>query len=224
MIATRDLEQFMNQARIKLPGASDMGLKAELYDVLDEFCDESGAWREALTVPILAKTSTNNNLNYQLVPQNDGIIIRLVGVWDPLNIPQPAFMPTNASDDGTEIGQLQLVNPVNQPQNFTVAVIKTVVLPNGKGEVPVFDQVLFRRYHRYLLDGVLGKMMGQLNKSFSNPTLSMYHLRRFENGKAMARVQTERQNTQGAQAWSFPQTFRARGQRGGVSTANPSQF
>ena len=33
-IQERDFERLMNQARVKLPGASEEGLKGELFDVI----------------------------------------------------------------------------------------------------------------------------------------------------------------------------------------------
>jgi hypothetical protein len=225
-IAKDDFEAFMNQCRVNLTGASDAGIKEELYDVLDEFCEHSGSWQETLTVPILAGTTsggTSTNVTYTLVPSHDGYIIRLVGVWDANSIPQPAFLPTFDGGDSA-VGQLQLVNPVNQNQNFTVTVAKTVKRPTTRDNVPVFSQTLFRRYHRYLLDGVIGKLMAQPNKSYSNTQMAQIRQARFKQGISTARVQTQRQNTLGAQAWSFPQDFRTRGQRGGVSTSNPTSF
>lgn len=221
-----DFAAFMNQCRIGLPGVSDAGLKEELFDVLDEFCEHSGAWQETLSVPILAGTTTgvvNSNCNYTLVPTQEGYIIRLVGVWDPNNIPQPAFLPT--FDGGPDaIGQLVLVNPVNQNQNFSVTVVKTVKRPTTRENSPIFSETLFKRYHRYILEGVKGKLMAQPGKPFSNSQMAQVHQARFKQGVSIARVQTQRQNTVGSQAWSFPQTFRTRGQRGGVSTANPTSF
>jgi hypothetical protein len=225
-IAKDDFDAFMNQCRIKLIGASDSGIKEELFDVLDEFCEYSGAWQETLTVPVLAGTTSggvSTNVIYTLNPSHDGYIIRLVGVWDPNVIPQPAFMPT--FDGGPNaVGPLQLVNPVNQNQTFTVTVAKTVKRPTTRDNIPIFSDTLFRRYHRVLQDGVVGKLMGQPNKPFSNTQMAQTHQARFQQGISTARVQVQRQNTLGAQAWSFPQTFRTRGQRGGVSTANPTSF
>jgi NAD(P)-dependent dehydrogenase (short-subunit alcohol dehydrogenase family) len=222
-IQKQDFDRFMGQVRTKLAGASDAGIKAELYEVLDEFCDDSTAWQEQLSVNVLPPTATSNNLIYDLVPQQGGTIIRLVAVFDPNQIPVPAFLPTGANSD-LEVGQLSLVNPVNTAQVMTVLVAKTVLLPTQRDQIPVFDQTLFRRYLRYIIDGTLGKMMGHQSKSYSNASGSTYHLQKFQDGKAMARVQSARQNTYGAQAWSYPQQFRSHGQRGGVSTADPTRF
>lgn len=226
MIEKAAFERLMNDARIALPGASDSGIKQELYNVLDEFCEFSAAWRETLTVPILAGTTTGNvntNCNYTLTPQEDGTIIGLVGVWDPNNIPQPAFLP-NGSGGGDSVGQLVLVNPVNTNQNFTVTVIKTIKEPPTRDLIPVFSQFLFNRYRRYITDGVIGRLQQQPNKPYSSDTKAAANYMRFRNGVNVARLETERQNTRGAQAWSYPRNFRVSSQRGGVSVYNPQSF
>ena len=219
----QDIDRFMGQVRTKLAGASDAGIKAELFEVLDEFCDDSSAWQEQITLTVLPPTAQSNNLIYDLVPQQGGTIIRLIAVFDPNQIPVPAFLPTG-SQSNLEVGQLNLVNPVNTAQTLTVFVTKTVLLPTQRDQIPDFDQTLFRRYLRTMIDGTLGKMMGHQSKSYSNAAGSTFHLLKFQAGKAMARVATARQNTFGAQAWSYPQQFRSHGQRGGVSTANPTRF
>ena len=225
-ISKDEFERFMNQARIGLPGASDAGIKQQLYDVLDDFCENSGAWQETLSVPILPGTTSggmSTNVTYTLTPAKEGYIIRLVGVWDPNVIPQPAFIPT--FDGGPDsVGPLVLVNPVNTAQTFTVTVAKTVKTTTTRENIPIFSDTLFKRYHRYILEGVLGAMRAQPNVPYSNQALAQQNQQRFRTGVSMARVQVQRQNTLGAQAWSFPQTFRTRGQRGGVSTANPTSF
>ena len=177
-IDKQSFERFLSQLRTKLPGSSDTGIKEKLFDVLDEFCEYSGAWQETLTVPILAGTTTGNvstNTTYTLTPAQDGNIIRLVGVWDSNLIPVPAFLPTFEGGPNS-VGQLQLINPVNQNQNVTVTVAKTVVLPTTKDDVPVFSQTLFKRYHRYLRDGVMGYMQAQMGKPYTNQQLSTANL------------------------------------------------
>jgi NAD(P)-dependent dehydrogenase (short-subunit alcohol dehydrogenase family) len=222
-IQKQDFDRFMGQVRTKLAGASDAGIKAELFEVLDEFCDDSTAWQEQIALNVLAATATVSNLVYDLVPTQGGTIIRLIGTFDPNKIFVPSFLPTGANSN-LEVGQFSLVNPVNVGQTLTVIVAKTVLLPTSKDEIPDFDQTLFRRYLRTMIDGVLGRMMGHQSKSYSNAAGSVYYLTKYNAGKAMAKVQVQRQNTFGAQAWSYPQQFRSHGQRGGVSTATPTRF
>lgn len=197
-------------------------MKARLFSVIDEFCEESRAWREVLTLNVLAGNAATPNTTYNILPQEDGTIIYLVGVWDQNFIPQPAFLP-NVDDVPGSVGQLQLVNYVNMNQPMTVSVVKTVDNTSNK-DVPIFSGSLFKRYRRTILHGLVGFMMNEPNKSYSNANMSQYHLRKFEVGKAMARTAANRENTVGTQTWLYPQTFRNRGQRGGVSTANPTTF
>jgi hypothetical protein len=202
--ATQDWTQLLNQARVKLPGSSDAALKGELFDVLHEFFDTSSAWTEAITLNVLP-----NTVEYAVTPDS-GQIIRLAGVVDGNNIPQPAIM--------AELGEVLFANPYNVAQTMTAVAVKSVVLPTSRDQLPEIPSWVLPRWHNVILDGILGKMMGQLNKSYSNETLSTYHLRRFRDGMAQARVAALRHNTFGTQSWRFPSGFATRTQRGAVSS------
>lgn len=208
----REFEQFMNAARIKLPGASDAGIKAEFYDTLREFFEDSNAWTEDIPVQVLA-----NTLTYQLTPRNDGQITAFIGFFDDKGIPVPAFMP--------EFGILQLVHTPSSkpPALYTVRVVKNVTLPTARDDTPIAPQWTLGVYYTYILDGLLGRMMGQQAKSYSNGTMSTYHLRRFRTGIQIARTAALRANTIGAQEWAYPRGWSAGSQRGGVSTAWPTR-
>ena len=233
-IQKRDWDQLLNRATQLLPGASHAGMKSTIYDVLGEFCEDSRCWREMLVINVLPGVQVNTsqlstpdtpqftNMTYQLTP-SEGLIFELLGVYDQNMVPQAAFMPEGGSADPA-IGLLTLINPVNTAQPFTVSVAKTVILPTDKDDVPIFSHVLFRRYHRYLLDGLVGQMAAEIGKTYTNAALSSYRLARFRDGLNIEKVESERQNTQGAATWSFPRGWRTRGQRGGVSTANPTSF
>lgn len=213
-----DVQHLLNQARVKLTGASEGGIKGELYDTIYEFFKDSNAWIETLSIPI-----TSGSQDYLLVPSEGGQVFRLLAVYDPNLIPIPAFMPT--------VGTLHILYPVNTAQTYSVIVSKNIVPPTRadddrtlKGTVPDAPDWLLHLYYSYILDGILGRMMFQPNKSYSDPTLGSYHLRRFRDGIAQARVATQRQHTVGAQAWNYPQQYRTRGQRGGVSVGNATSF
>ena len=131
-------------------------------------------------------------------------------------LPQPALMP--------DIGTLTLAYPVNVDQTFTATVVKTVVLPTEPKAVPDAPYWLLPVYGPSILDGVLGRMMGQVSKSYSNVPLSGYHLKRFLNAISAARSATLARNTMGGAAWSFPRQFGRGTQRGGFSTSNTGGF
>lgn len=208
-IAAPDWERLLDSARVKLPGSTDAMLKNEIFDVMHEFFTVSSAWTEHISLPIVADVTT-----YDLVP-SEGQIIRLAGVIDVNGIPQPALMPT--------IGALDLAHPVNTSQTFTVVVVKTVVLPVDCDKKPEAPDWLLPVWGPGILDGVLGRMMGQLQKGYTSPAMSLYHLKRFINAMSAARIAALRRNSFGSQAWAFPQFGRG-SQRGGFSTSNVGGF
>jgi hypothetical protein len=210
----REVQQLLAMAQIKLTGASESGIKAELYDVLKEFFGDSSCWQE--DIPFLPVT---NQTEYLLAPAQDGQIIRLIGAWDDKGAPRTdAFM--------MDFATLQLTHPPQSDatENFFARVVKTVTLPITRDALPIAPDWTLRVHSVHVLDGLLGRMMGQQQKTYSNSTLSAYHLRRFRTGIQLAKVAAERANLRGAQAWSYPRGWGTRSQRGGVSTAYPTRF
>lgn len=209
----RDVTRLLNLSRTELPGASDAGIKAQLYDVAREFFKDSNSWYEFIQFPVLTGVQ-----DYRITPRDEGMIQRLAAVWDSNHITLPSILPH--SDPPSAV--LHLVYPQNVNQTGTAVVTKQIVEPTTNDMLPVAPKWLLPLYHETILDGVLGKMMGQSTKSYSNDTLSTYHLRRFRDGIMQARVASERANLYGGQAWRYPNSFRTNSQRGGVSTPFPS--
>jgi len=214
MINKQDWEQLIAQAQAQLTGAGIAALKNEMYDVLSEFLNDSSAWTEMVpfnVIPSTGVTSTGapNNIAYP-VQVTEGQIIRLAGVIDSNGTPQPALM--------FDIGTITLKFPVNVTQVFTAALVKNVYLPLTKDSIPQGPDWLLPIWHVGLLDGILGKMMNTPGRSYTNADKATYHLKRFRDAIARARVSKLRANTVGSQAWAYPQGFRTRSQQGGVPT------
>lgn len=226
MIQQQDWDQLMNQARVKLTGASDKGLFAEFYDVVTEFLNDTSLWTHHVTVPY-----TPNILVFPLfVPE--GQIIRLEGVvdWGP-NVPDLTIQPPNGTSFVPALmphqGTLRVKNAFNTSGYMLASVTCNTVLPTDKQMMPEAPSWLLPMYHVDLLDGLLGKMMTQVNKSYSNAKQGEYHLRRFRVGIGKGRSAKLRANTNGASAWRFPQQFRATSQQSGVpaiGSANERSF
>lgn len=209
-IERKNFERFLDLARVKAMGASDAGIKADFFEAASEFFNDSNAWQEQVTFQTVA-----GETEYTVQPSTEGRIIRLAGVLDQNLVPQNALMP--------DIGTVTLQNAPNTVQTLTAYFVKTVDLPADRG-VPLMPDALFKKYFTWLLDGVVGRLMTQPNKPYSNEKMADYHLKRFRNGVSKARIETQRANTSGAGSWRFPQTFAVRGQRPGISVGNPAGF
>ena len=197
--------KLMGQAQVALTGASDAQLRVQLFDALEEFFDGSNCWQETIGFTVIPDT-----LVYPLYPLS-GRILRLDGVVDQNNVPQQAVMPV--------IGTVRFLYPYTNVQPMTAVVIKNVTDPLCCPPPHIPEWVL-PLHGQGILRGILGGMMLQPGQSYSNTALANFHLQRFRDAIAKARVAAMRMNTVGAQSWAYPQQFRVGGQRGGVSTAN----
>jgi hypothetical protein len=197
---------LLGQTKVSLTGASNAGLRAQLFDVLLEFFFGSNCWQEAIQVIVTADTVV-----YPITPLQGGRILRLLGVLDPNAVPQAAIMP--------EIGTVQFQYPYNNTITMSAIVVKTVTDPL-KCDPPDIPDWILPTHERTLFHGLLGNMMMQPGMSYSNPQMANFHLVKFRDGIAGARVATTKANTIGAQTWAYPQQFRASSQRSGISTFN----
>ncbi len=215
-----DFEDFMNQCRSRLTGASDAGIKAALFEILKEFFKDSLSWRHHIWLAV-----TSGTQEYRLTPRDGGQIIQLFGVIDGNKTPVAAFMPefgrllvrwpiqvttimpANWDDD---IAWTASPNPANP---WLVSFAENVKKPTTRDNIPVAPEWVLKVYSSYILDGVLGWLMSEPNKSYSNDTKSAYHLRRFRTGIQAARTAAARQNTFGAQTWAYPRGWESRSQR-----------
>lgn len=209
----KDVDQLISSTQIELTGASTNGVKNAIYEVLKEFFTDSGAWIEDLPINSIANQDT-----YAVAAANDGRLLRLIGLWDNTGIPVPAFMPN--------FGLLKLVHvPTTNgdpTKPWTARFEKTVVPSAGTDVIPLAPDWTLTIFGEHIKDGVLGKLMNQPGKSYTNDSKAAYHLKRFRAGIALARTQMKRMNVVGAQAWSYPRFVKG-SQRGGVSTAWPTR-
>lgn len=206
--------QIKAAAHSHLPGVAEVQLELELFNALNDFCDFTGAWQETIsfnTQPSVA--------NYLLTPVQGGMIIRLLAVLDPASIPQITKLGTLTPPSAT----VTYMNTPSITQVMTAMVNKSVIpgLSLDDNQVPI---EFYQRWYQTLVDGVVAKCAMHPAKSYSNDDLGMFHGKLFQKGLNEARTDVLRQNTYGTNAWVFPQQFRTRTQRGGVSIGNNFGF
>lgn len=197
--------KLMGEAAVFLTGASDSQMRVQLFDVLDEFFNESCCWTETIKFMVVPDA-----LDYPLVPLS-GRIVRLEEVLDQNNVPQQAIMP--------EIGTVRFLYPYTQVQPMTAMVVKTVTDPFNCSP-PNVPEWLLPSYGRGIMYGIIGHMMLMPGMPYSNPPLGQFYLGKFSNAINGAMVASVKANKIGAQNWAYPQQFAVTGQRGGVSTYN----
>jgi len=211
-IRKEDITRLIEQAQQHLTGASINGIKLELYDTIDEFVTDSGCWGEWIVVNILA-----GQQDYRITPAHGGMIQRLVHMHDSNYLGLPALLPELRPPGAI----LHIIWPQNNPLAAKAYVLKKVVLPTTKDDLPEAPEWLLPTYHRQIFDGLVGRMMAQPGKTYTSAQ-NIYHLKRFRDGIAVAKAAAMRSNLFGGQAWRFPRTYAGSSQRGGVSTPFPT--
>jgi hypothetical protein len=207
-----DINQLIGQARVKLVGVTEAALKLELFDVLKEFFDYSSVWSEDVSIIIAGDGVTRE---YSVVP-NGGTIIRLAGVVDANGFVQPAIMPTP--------GTILFATAFTVAQTFTATVIKNVDSPLPKSGFVDVPEFVLKLHGIGILDGLLGRKMMETAKPYTDQKRGEYYLRRFITETSKARTAALRRNTFGTQAWSYPQSFQTRTQKGGTTLGNDTRF
>jgi hypothetical protein len=196
---------LLGQTQTTLDGASEAEIQVQLFKVLDEFLDETNLWVEDIDFTVIP-----NVLDYALAPVS-GMIRRLAGVVDQNNTPQQALLLMPET--------VHFLYPYSDTQPMTATMVKTVTDPLDCFP-PEFPDWILRLYWRVLLAGVLGNMMAQPSSTYTDKAGAPYHLARFRDGWARARNEGRTMQTMGAQAWTYPQTYRTYSQYGAVSTFN----
>lgn len=188
-----DTTRLMNSLRMRLPGALDDAVRAEYFATMNEFFQGSNLWQTDVTLSV-----TPGTLTYTITPAS-GTIVRLVSLVNASGLPAEASMETP--------GTLDLYYDPGTAQTYTAAVVLTVKDPTDGEGYPTFPSWVLTKYGNEILDGVLGRMMTQLGKPYSNQQLAIFHLRRFRSAISKAKVEAQHKNLYRGQAWSFPRTF-----------------
>lgn len=221
-LTAADIDFLLNELRIELTGSSEAGIKQALWGAIKEFLADTESWIEQQQLLVTALVQS-----YNITPRDQGQVVRLVGVLDGNLIPVPCVM--------SDLGTLQVLQPItvssidtvvnpaatSATNPWLVCIVKNIVLPGTRDTLPIAPKFVLSVYSEAIKAGVLGRMMLQPGRTYSNAPLAKYHLTKFRDQIGVARTQTWNQNLHGGQRWAFPQTFATRSQRGYASTAQP---
>ena len=200
------MNRLMDNARVRLPGALDNTILAELFSVVNDFCSGSNVWRQQFEFEVLTRASSPvtapDDFTYTLYPPTGARIVRLLGVIDEGNVPvrvqlidpNSVFLDRSPSSDST----------------YQALAVLTVTDPVTRAGEPMVPDWIVGDFNDVLLDGVLARMMSQAAKPYSSPAMGALHYGMFKKGIADARIAKDSGNVYGQQNWSFPRNFRTR--------------
>lgn len=205
-MATTSAMRLINNLRLRLPGATTELIQYELYNVLNDWFQDTNMWTEDIEFPVFANTSPDvsipDNLEYILATNETASIFRLMGVVDDRGLQIGATMP--------QPGTILLSKSPTGGVNYTARLALTVDDPVASGEIPNCPDWVINKYQNDIVDGVLGRMMFMPAKPFSSTQLATLHTKQFRSAVAFARQEYNRQNTFNVQPWKFPQMFNRR--------------
>jgi len=188
---TPELTRLMDNARIHVPGALDDTLKLELFNTLDDFLQRSLFWQEEIDY-----TVSVGRKDYEIVGTEVGQICSLLSNVNSNGASVAATMP-NA---GTVLLDLE----PSEVEEYTAKVAYTVVDPTETDSYPTIPDGLLVLYGVGILAGLIGRMMMQPAKPYSNERMGILNMRKFNGAIATARAAVQHANLFGGQTWRFP--------------------
>lgn len=189
-MANANMNFLMDYLRVRLPGATDAAIQLEMFAILDEFLSQTSVWKEDIDFAVVPGT-----LSYDIVPTT-GTPIRLAQVTNSSGIGVPGYMATP--------GTVVFPSDPQVSDTYTATIILSVIEPITREGYPDFPDWILARHWRTIADGVLGAMMSQIAKPYTSQTAAVFHLRKYRNEVAIARVGVSRLNVHRGQSWQFP--------------------
>ncbi|HEY9816777.1 MAG TPA: hypothetical protein V6D20_13405 [Candidatus Obscuribacterales bacterium] len=198
-----EMTRFMDQTRIRLPGAIDSVILMEFFSTMKEFLGSTNIWQEIIPFNIVAATGDPTidptDFTYTVSPTS-GAINRLITVLNDAGKPVSVTMATP--------GEIVIMSPQTEAQTLYAKVALTVIDPVAvDGDYPVFPDWIIGKYKNEIMDGLLGRMMTQIAKPYSSASTGIVHLKRFRSAISTARTEATKTNLYGAQRWRFPKAF-----------------
>jgi len=213
------ISTIFDEVMIRAPGATVALVELETFATLREFFVDSGAWLvEAPPVSIKAYQP-----DYYLDPQPDGDVLYIYSMAYPtgdrykfLTVSQqqtvrgrvfaPSAIPITYHGYVDEPGKFTLSPTVTVDAKkalipYVVLTLKDSACDGNKEDIPSW---MLRYWKDIWIDGILGRMMSQPNKPYSNPAQAQYHGRRFRTGIARARDMARRQFGTAETDFKFP--------------------
>lgn len=197
-MANQDPGRIIEHALVRLPGAIPDTVKLELATVLNEFCEATNIWNRGVSI------KTAPGVDHYALVVNDAEINRLLNVVGADNHPVPSSF---------EMPNFVVLG--HMPNNVVDLTANIALLPDVYAPFEVPDWI-YSQYRAALLDGLLGRMMTQIAKPYSNEKAAVFHTKSFNRAVLRAKNEVMHRFMFRGQGWMFPQSVRTRNQRGWI--------
>lgn len=194
-----DVTRMLNTVRVRCPGALDAAIRWEYYGALNEFLQESNIWQQDISLPVNTTTKT---YGLPAPPVTPAVVHRLINIKGSDGTQRNGSMQT--------IGTIALDNAPSVIDTYTVTVVTVLTDPVDSDTNPQAPTWITSKYNNDLTEGVTGRLMAQQAKPYSNTTLAVYYLKRFQAAIAKASVEVRHQNIFGGQRWRYPTGYQTR--------------
>lgn len=195
MSVANELTRLFNLSTVYLPGATLGAMQIEVFEVFHEFFNKSNCWTEEITV-----SETTTKLSYELdVDTGSATILRLISYKNSEGVDFRAYMD--------EPGILTIPQLPAEASDKYAKVSLTVKDPVDTNGYPIVPEWVFSKYRDTLRCGLVGRMMMQKAKPYTDERMGIYNLRRFQSGIGVAKTEATHSNLYRGQTWAFPRTF-----------------
>lgn len=198
-------DRLITNARNNLPGALEATLKLEVFNATHDFCAGSTVWQDVQTLRTKA-----NKVDYEVTASDQNAYYTQI-LYGYRQEQDPDTLEWRKSIDiGVVMNSptnIKLLYTPNSVENLVVVFAMAPVPTDELGDLPGIPESFWSMYHNVIMEGVLGRMMSQAAKPYSNERLGIYHLRKFRTAIATAKVEKDNGNVRGGQGWIYPQNF-----------------
>ncbi len=202
---TVNISAWLRVALPQLPGAVRSVVRTELLAAIKEFYEKSSALRETVTRNVVANVSA-----YAITPDTTNCLVLqlLQAAYNKKEIGILTRKPFDLHDPGTPVAWYRsghnILNLVPAPEAALTEGLQVYLTMRPD---PTIDQtvpdVTHEEHFDAILSGLLGRMMQQPSKPYTNLQLAQYHLKRFKAQIAQYKGLANKGSVPAGAGWTF---------------------
>jgi hypothetical protein len=204
-VPTQPWERLYADLKIDVPGVTDAVFQQKLFQCVKDFVEQTNIWVE--DVPI---TGMPNVTQYPFTLGGMGTPNRLLLLYDPaISVPN-TYRWVQSGVSMSIPGVIQVRYAPSTQTDWVAVIGKSITDPASAENYPEIDPEyswIVDKYRMAFYYGTLARLQAQPAKPYSNPQLATANMRLYVTERGKARTDVLKQNTYGAQAWSYPQQF-----------------